>query len=389
MAQRPRASGPGEPEAGSAQDVGFERPLPPQMNISKRATGFPATEKTKARTERLPVRTFDSRLLGVEPNNMSIILPFKFPGNPIKVVASCDTVELFVYKPPKGMRRLIEQAQQGKIKTRNVFKHGRYVGTIFAVNQPKPAVLPVLDWLVEHVPWCWRHRFDIAFDLEAVNGADEDRCFETLDLNGILKWPSKKARKIISDHAVRWEQKTRTISLYRKRKHTIRLELRFTGARSVQQTMKWLGMRRFQDLVGLDARKLAHHHFKLVTCKGSYVMKAVRGAVKEDRTRYLRKASRVEDDAFLDRYRANIARRVRHIYARMDLFQFKRGRRNAERCIEGMDLSWLGIPSGLVWPDSGGGVFENIGSFREGVGQGQVTTNTADFEPSHLHHARS
>jgi hypothetical protein len=226
-----------------------------------------------------------------------------------------------------------------------------------------------------------------------MTGADERLVFEMLDQNGTVKWMSRRAtKKWVSwgdkkrqvkqgdgrfPWSVYWgqEMSSRVAVLYQKRTGVIRSELRFQGAGSVKRLMKWLGANTFEDMVDLNPRELFDHHFRLVSCKEGYIKQAVRWTVKQDRLKHLSRQSRSEN-AFVDRYRANIEQHVRGIYANMDMHGFKRWVRNPSRLIEGLEVDWWEIPSRLVWPISAGGVIENIGVFKKSVGQCAVITPT-------------
>jgi hypothetical protein len=291
---------------------------------------------------------------------------------PEKVVASCDTAGLFCCWPERGMRCLLEDAQQGEIVTRKVKdKSGNYLGTIFAVNRPKLAVLPVMDRLVDHVPYCYRHRFDIAYDFTS---PDRDQLLTVLDKHGELKWASRRAKKVQVESTIyAASERPRELALYPKWDDTVRLELRFTG-RSLARTFKWFGASRFEHLPRLNPRKLLTHHFKLLALKDSYVTKAIRDAVKEDRERHLRTE---RGGAFQDRYRARSARSVKHTFDSMDVFGFKRHVWRSSRFVEELDMSWIGVvPVRLKWPEVEGRVIENTGFISENGRDWHVVTQS-------------
>ena len=86
------------------------------------------------------------------------------------------------------------------------------------------------------------------------------------------------------------------------------LELRFLRASAIRRE----GIRRVRDLIHIDPNALYSKHVKWTLAAEDYVPKAVRRAVQEDREKYRGK----DVSAFLDRYRSNIAQRVRWVLER-------------------------------------------------------------------------
>lgn len=249
-------------------------------------------------------------------------------SNPAGRYATIDTIEIFSRKRPTKEYHLV-RAIQGY---QRVFLHkcydrdGNLCGWRMIVHQPELRTFLVFECMqaMYRAPFC---RFDVAFD-QIVADAPADK--EQLARNLRLKWrpPGQMHDEEGTTYFTRQLERTRDGKKRRSRRDLVmyadrpskvtgevncnHIELRFYGAESV----RCAGYASVNDLrTKLNPRKLFQKHIKLSADFDAepIIKKVVRAAVNEDRNRH-----RVRTwNAFDDRYRASIPRRVRSLLERI------------------------------------------------------------------------
>lgn len=283
--------------------------------------------------------------------------------NPIRTVASIDTIEVFARWLPRGFRREVEAVTGERLMIERL----RY-GLMVKINRPPANVLPILDRLIKDRRYgACASRVDIANDLTVENVDAADQLTEWIDRHVVLKWRSPKTRKMEYGGTIYWcdKHKGRNIALYRKGDHVIRLELRFYRA----QTLKRADLRDISDLPLINPKKLFDHHIKGRRLSEKFKINAMRRSVREDRARAQRNPVRSK---FTDSYRANIGKRVAGLLGRID------GQSLGIKGKEDVSLEFLRIPHHLTWPalrtkgkldgSGGGGGYYGMSEVPAGIG---------------------
>lgn len=88
------------------------------------------------------------------------------PPSPTYTRATIDTIELFVRRPPRDMRKELDAAVGKRVGITDVLDKGRRVSVLAAVNRVPLSALPVLAKFAS-IKGSSIYRVDIAFDFDA------------------------------------------------------------------------------------------------------------------------------------------------------------------------------------------------------------------------------
>jgi len=259
---------------------------------------------------------------------------------PAATVITVDTVELFLRRPPRGLRGKVEAATGERPHTEDVVdRTKRWRGARLIVNRPNRSTLKLMSRLVRdrRLGACVS-RVDIAVDFSMDREEGADALFGWLDRHVILKWRSPRSRKKVMDGTVYWADKRRARNLvvYMKAIDVVRLELRFFNARAVMRA----GLNNLEMLESVDMNKLIGHNLKAESFTERHILNVVRGTFKQDMVRHQRNQGRRYHDV-TDLYRSRIPARIRStLTERADIQEMRAGRGT-----ENIEMSWLGVPS--------------------------------------------
>jgi hypothetical protein len=272
---------------------------------------------------------------------------FKQPP-PLMTRASVDTVEIFLRRPPSGLRRQVEKTVGRRVLIRECFdRYGQRQGVRLAVNRPTSACLAILESIHRAERGSAISRVDIAIDFEMKTEEEAIALAEWIDHHLVLKWRSSKTKKMEFRTTTYWcdARKGRNLVRYQNRQNrcVVRLEMRFLRAASVRRT----GLNDLSGLPHLNPRNLFDHHVKARRFTDRFKIKAMREAVAKERKRVLKKTAGKRSrqiEEFLDRYRASVPRRIRYVLDQIDAQNM--GRHGTED----IDLAFLMIPDHVAWP---------------------------------------
>ena len=248
---------------------------------------------------------------------------------PLASRASVDTIEVFLGRPPAGLRRRIERAtgQCAQIKD-CVDRTGHWQGARVIFNRPTPACLAVIADISRVERQSTICRVDVAVDFRVNSESDVDALADWIDHHVVLKWRSSRTRKRVVKSTVYWcdARKGRNIALYRKRDCVVRMELRLFSTASVRRA----GLDDLTKLVSINPQGLFNHHVKARRFTERFKIKAIREAVKQERKRAaaIKNRRNKQTQQFVDRYRSRIRQRVRHVLNQIDAQSM--GRRGTE-----------------------------------------------------------
>lgn len=287
-------------------------------------------------------------------------------GNPPNVIAYIDTVELFFRRWPKGISRIrwLHPNPSAVIVHKCLDRNGEVCGFRAIVHQPTKEIIKELDRMQSANPHSTLCRFDPALD--TVNSSPDEfkkwlvkhvvlnrRPRDDLmhKVGDTIYWTSQSGRMQFGKK----KRSQRDVAVYSDRPSKIsgescaHLELRFYGTSSVRRAAYPRAVySRVADLLELKPRELFEKHLRLATFDAEpIIQKFMRAAVKEDREFYRGKKT----SKSVDRYRANIPRRVRALVERITL--------NSAQLmhdilrIKGVPISLdvLNIPETLTFPD--------------------------------------
>ena len=272
--------------------------------------------------------------------------------HPVVTVASVDTIELVLRRPPAGLRRQVEAIVGGRREIKDIVdRTGQWRGVRLIVNRPNRSALKLLSGLVRS-RWsgCSVSRVDIAVDFSTGGEEDADALLDWLDQHVILKWRSPASRKKrLEDRrgrrTVYWTdgRPARNLVIYRNRKmiNVVRLELRFINAGSVKRA----GLDRLEALENLDLTALINHNIKAERFTDGHITKVVRRTYKADLDRHQkRKGGRYHN--VTDLYRSHIPTRIKALLTeRCDMQETRKG-----GSTERISTDFLGIPDRVSVP---------------------------------------
>jgi hypothetical protein len=282
--------------------------------------------------------------------------------NPAATAASNDTLELFIPRPIRGVRKRIEAATGERAHIKNCHDAtGKFRGVRAIFNRPTREARALINQIMRAVPGSVISRVDIAVDFHAEGPDDADAIADWLDLHLILKWRSPRSTKMRVDTTVYWcdGRRSRNLVVYRNRKsdRIVRLELRFLNSRAVRRA----GLDTPEKIQSASPLKLIDHNVKAARPSARYVERITRQTYQDDLRRHLSGNSQ-SHHAVADYYRSRIPYRVRSIFTRADAQSMRIKPSGMER----ISTDWLGIPMQVTWPalkDKG-----NSRERREGVG---------------------
>ena len=283
------------------------------------------------------------------------------PPTPLTTRASVDTVELFLRRPPMGLRRRIERVVGRRVQIEDCTdRTGHWQGVRVIVNRPTLASLAVLEGINRAERGSVICRVDIAIDFEMNTEGEADALAEWIDHHVVLKWRSSKTRKMDYRTTMYWcdARRGRNLVRYQKRqrRHVVRLEMQFYRAASVRRA----GLGDLTELPSTSPRKLFDHHIKARRFTDKFKIKAMREAAVQERKRAAKKIERQRNkrtQQFLDRYRASVPRRALYVLEQIDAQNMGGGRGT-----ENVSLDFLKVPDHMTWP-----ALKLQGNSREGA----------------------
>jgi hypothetical protein len=265
------------------------------------------------------------------------------PARAANPVASIDTIEIFMPRPPAALRRNIEASTGRRAHVEDCFdKAGKFRGTRAIFNRPTLPALAVIRKIMRAAKWSTISRADIAVDYHTESEDRAGALIDWLDHLLILKWRSAQSQKTRIGDTVYWtdERRARNLVVYRNRKsdRVVRLELRFMNSGAVRRA----GLDKTEKLRTASPIKIIAHNVKAQKPTARFTQKAIRTTYQDEL-----KASRSQksrNHPVTDAYRASIPNRVISILSRADAQSMKNG-----PGMEGINMAGF-IPDQITWP---------------------------------------
>jgi hypothetical protein len=286
---------------------------------------------------------------------------------PEATVATIDTIELFVRRPPAGLRSRLREAQGASIGWKPYRRAGQFWGARVTVNRPNRATIGLMARLVrDRSIGCTVKRVDVAVDFSVEDYAEADAMAWWLYLNVKLKWRSPRGRKRRWDQDPRYLEgdefwalwsgghASRDLCVYVEGCR-VRMEVRFQKPTAVRRA----GLDRLDQIENLEVQRIVDHNIKAERITERRIISITRRTHKEDMVRHRARRMR-QSYPVVDYYRSRIPARTRRILTTaidMHETKFERGTENIT-----MDLN---IPERVMIPEGvalqGKGKFERVG----------------------------